>query len=374
MKFLKIALGLICLLILASNVRAMSHWTEARGVWDDICYLRQAHLFQLYGIGGLDTDLSRDEDRFLQGKLTEIGFPEGRLAPCHPPTASGKYVMQYPPGTGFVLALFPQGYQVVPLYVSVNLIVCGFALLAIFYARSLPSVAAAGVFGALTVYMMINPAKASYSIAPTMALCAIVGYLTALWLIKTKDSVWLVLLIGLLLGLSVNLRLPNLFLVAGYVLFLGVAFLRSRTAATFVRGLVFGLAFTIGMVPTLVANAINAGSPFATTYSSDDATAPEINLTILNQYLHDMQFVLILLAVGLTAWLLLTGRDGARQVALVVSGNLLVNLIFFVSHPTFTPYYVVPITMLSLWSVCFALALQPTESAEQARLGQAART
>ncbi len=100
----------------------------------------------------------------------------------------------------------------VPLYVSVNLIVCGFALLAIFRARSLSSVVAAGVFGALTVYMMINPAKASYSIAPTMALCAVVGYLTALWLIKTKDNVWLVLLIGLLLGLSVNLRLPNLFL------------------------------------------------------------------------------------------------------------------------------------------------------------------
>lgn len=367
------AFGLICLLILASNVRSMSHWTEARGVWDDICYLRQAHLFQLHGIGGLDTDASRDEDHFLQGKLNEIGFPAGHPPPCHPPTASGKYVMQYPPGTGFVLALFSQGHQVVPLYVSVNLIVCGFALLAIFRARSLSSVVAAGVFGALTVYMMINPAKASYSIAPTMALCAVVGYLTALWLIKTKDNVWLVLLIGLLLGLSVNLRLPNLFLAAGYVLFLGVTFLRSRTVAAFVRGLVFGLAFTIGMVPTLVANAINAGSPFATTYSPDDATAPEINLAILKQYLHDMQFILILLAVGSTVWLLLTGRGGARQVAFVVGGNLLANLTFFVSHPTFTPYYVVPITMLSLWSACFALTIQPTESAEQARLGRPAR-
>jgi len=373
MKFLKIAFGLICLLIVASNVRTMSQWSEARGVWDDICYLRQAHLFQLYGVGGLDTDVSRDDDHFLQGKLKEIGYPDGQAAPCHPPTASGKLVMQYPPGTGFVLALFPQGHQVVPLYVSVNLIVCGFALLAIFYARQLPSVVTAGVFGALAVYMMINPAKASYSIAPTMGLCAIVGYLTALWLIKAKDNVWLVLLIGLLLGLSVNLRLPNLFLVAGYVLFLGVSFLRSRTAATFVRGLVFGVAFSFGMVPTLIANAINAGSPFRTTYSPDDATAPEISLAILNQYLHDMQFVLILLAVGSTALLLLTGRGRARQVALVVGGNLLVNLIFFVSHPTFTPYYVVPITMLSLWSTCFAFTMQPAESVEQVRLGQAAR-
>lgn len=371
MKFLKIAFGLVCLLILASNVRAMSHWTEARGVWDDICYLRQAHLFQLHGIDGLDTDVSRDEDHFLQGKLKEIGFPEGAPAPCHPPTGSGKYVMQYPPGTGLVLALFPQGYQVVPLYVSANLIVCGFALLAIFYARSLWSVAASGVFGALAIYMMINPAKASYSIAPTMAVCALVGYLTALWLIRARHNVWLVVLIGLLLGLSVNFRLPNLFLVAGYVLFLGVSFLASRTATTFVRGLLFGGAFVVGMVPTLMANAINAGSPFATTYSPDDATVPEINLAILKQYLHDMQFVLILLAVGSTVWLLRTGRGGARQVALLVGGNLLVNLIFFLSHPTFTPYYIVPITMLSAWSVCFAVAMRPPESAEQARLGQA---
>ncbi|MCP3371509.1 hypothetical protein [Bradyrhizobium cajani] len=364
------AFGLICLLILASNVRVTSHWTEARGVWDDICYLRQAHLFQLYGIGGLDTDVSRDEDHFLKGKLKEIGFPEESPAPCHPPNASGKYVMQYPPGTGLVLALFPQGHQVVPLYVSVNLIVCGFALLAIFYARSIWSALGAGVFGALAVYMMINPAKASYSIAPTMALCAVVGYLTALWLIRAKHNVWLLLLIGLLLGLSVNLRLPNLFLVAGYVLFLGVAFLRSRTVTTFVQGLVFGLAFIVGMIPTLVANAINAGSPFVTTYSSDDAKALDIDLAVLTQYLHDMQFALILLAVGSTVWLLRTGQGGARQVAFVVGGNLLVNLIFFVGHPTFTPYYVVPITMLSAWSVCFALVMQPAEPATQARLGQ----
>jgi hypothetical protein len=26
-----------------------------------------------------------------------------------------KLVMQYPPGTGFVLALFPSGFQVIPL-------------------------------------------------------------------------------------------------------------------------------------------------------------------------------------------------------------------------------------------------------------------
>lgn len=371
MQILKLAFGLICLLILASNVSMMSRWSEARGVYDDVCYLRQAHLFRLHGIGGFDTDLSRDEDHFLEQKLKDIGFPEDRVAPCHPPAKSGKFVLQYPPGTGFLLALFPEGHQVVPLYVGASLIVCGFALLGIWMARSRPEVLAAGVFGALAVYMMINPAKASYSIAPTMVICAVTGYLTALWLARARGEAWLVLLIGLLLGLSVNFRLPNLFLVAGYVLYLGITFLRQRTGANFIRGLVFAIAYVVGMAPTLIANAINAGSPFTTTYGSEDALAPELDLEILSRYLHDLQFGLILLAVGSAAWLLRAGDGRARHVAFLVGGNLLINLLFFLSHPIFTPYYVLPITMLSVWSVCFTGLLQSPKTAPQGGYKQA---
>jgi hypothetical protein len=38
--------------------------------------------------------------------------------------------------------------------------------------------------------------------------------------------------------------------------------------------------------------------------------------------------------------------------------NLAVNLAFFVSHPVFTPYYTIPISMLSLWSLLFASSMQ----------------
>jgi hypothetical protein len=134
----------------------MSHWNEARGVYDDVCYLRQAHLFQRFGLGGLDTDISRDDDRYLAAKLKEIGFPTWRdtaTAPCHTPMpATKKLVMQYPLGTGFVLALFPQGFQVIPLYVSATVIVFGFALLAIFYARSQSSILLTSAFGRLAIY------------------------------------------------------------------------------------------------------------------------------------------------------------------------------------------------------------------------------
>jgi hypothetical protein len=50
------------------------------------------------------------------------------------------------------------------------------------------------------------------------------------------------------------------------------------------------------------------------------------------------------------------------QAALVVAGNLVVNLIFFMTHPVFTPYYTIPIAMLSLWTLLFATLIPHPET------------
>jgi hypothetical protein len=222
---LKIIFGIVLVLVLASNVLSISRWSESRGVYDDICYLRQAHLFQRFGAGGLDTDLSKDDDHYLAQKLQAINFPgwnDPARVPCHTlMPASNKYVLQYPPGTGFVLALFPSGYQVIPLYMLTSAVVFGFALLALVYASTLYTVIMAGTFGAAAIYLMINPTKASYSVAPTMIVCALAGLLTARLVANgSPHRLALIAAIGLLIGLSVNLRLPNLFLSAGYFLLL----------------------------------------------------------------------------------------------------------------------------------------------------------
>jgi hypothetical protein len=359
----KIVFGLLCLAILASHTVTMSRWSEARGVHDDVCYLRQAHLFQRFGLNGFNTDATRDDDHYFVGKLKEIALPEPENVkrwPCHVEKPSGKAILQYPPGTGFLLALFPQGFQVAALYISASVIVCGFALLGIFMAGGLPSVGA-GVFGSLAVYCMINPARASYSMAPTMALCSIVGFLTALWLTRVKQSPWLVALIGFLVGVSVNLRLPNLLLASGYCVFFAVAFLRSHAPATILNGLGFGAGILVGMLPTLIAQSINAGSPIATTYGASDAVRPAFNVAVLGEYLRDTQSLLIALAIGCTFWSLRIGAGATRQIAFIVASNLLINLAFFLSHPVFTPYYVVPIAMLSIWTLSFARLMDPQE-------------
>ncbi|WP_027581312.1 hypothetical protein [Bradyrhizobium sp. Ai1a-2] len=360
MKQLKTAFGVVLLLILVSNIWTISKWNESRGVYDDICYLRQAHLFQRFGISGLDTNIARDDDRYMLRKLQEINFPDPgdpALLPCHTFTAAlNKVVLQYPPGTGFVLALFPAGFQVIPLYAAASIAIFGFALLGLARAATRSAVVLAGVFGIVALYLMINPTKASYSVAPTMVVCALAGFLTVrLFASAGVRRILLAAAVGLLIGLSVNFRLPNLFLSAGYAVFFLIAFLRARNMNTFGQGLAFGIAFLIGMAPTLIANAINAGSPFSTTYGGVDVASPELKGGVLLQYVRDAQFPLLLIAIAWVAALWRSrGRVATRQIVAVVALNLVINLIFFITHPVFTPYYVIPIVMLSLWTLLFA--------------------
>jgi hypothetical protein len=376
MKTLKIICGAVCLLLFATQVWSMSHWNEARGVYDDICYLRQAHLFQRFGLAGLDTDISHDDDGYLVRKLKEINFPPSEPPPCHTPMpAAKKLVIQYPPGTGFMLALFPEGHQVIPLFLSATTIVLGFALLAIFYASSAEATLRVTGLGCLTIYIMINPVKASYSMAPTMVVCALAGFLTAKLFAgaQREGRLALTVLLGLLLGLSVNLRLANLFLAAGYCLFLLVAFLSNRKPVIFLRGVCFSVALLVGMSPTLAANWINAGSPFATTYTGQDVAPPTLSLEIVWQYVADMQFVLLVLAAVPVGYFLRAGVDsGIRRVALIAAVNLAVNVAFFFTHTAITPYYTIPIAMLSLWSVTFAALTGPAEAVDGSLVRQAA--
>jgi hypothetical protein len=168
--------------------------------------------------------------------------------------------------------------------------------------------------------------------------------------------------------------LPNLFLSSGYFLFFFVSFLINRKIETVVQGLLFGAAFLAGMAPTLLANAINAGSPFTTTYGAADTVPPDFDFGIIWQYVADMQFVLLVLASASTALILRLNRgNGITRTALVAAGNLLVNLAFFMSHPVFTPYYTVPVAVLSLWSLLFAGLMQSAETVNVDFPGRPAR-
>ena len=175
-----------------------------------------------------------------------------------------------------------------------------------------------------------------------------------------------------MIGLAVNFRLPNLLLASGYFLFLVASLILSRKIDVAMQGILFGAAFLTGMAPTLLANAINAGSPFATTYGGTDVTSPDFSFSVIWSYVSDMQFVLLMLGIlGTVSMLRWRRGTETRHVALVTAGNLVVNLAFFLSHPIFTPYYTIPVAMLSLWSLLFASLMQPEEVGDDDLLGQA---
>ena len=58
---------------------------------------------------------------------------------------------------------------------------------------------------------------------------------------------------------------------------------------------------------------------------------------------------------------------------MVAAGNLLVNIAFFMSHPVFTPYYTIPVAVLSLWSLLFGSLMQPAEAVDGRLVEQAAK-
>jgi hypothetical protein len=164
-----------------------------------------------------------------------------------------------------------------------------------------------------------------------------------------------------------------LFLAFGYFVFFLVSWLWSRKIEIALQGVLFGAAFVAGMVPTLLANAINAGSPFSTTYGGADVTPPDFSFSVIWSYVADMQFVLLVLAGAWSVQILRMHRgDAIGRTALVTAGNLLVNLAFFLSHPVFTPYYTIPVAMLSLWSLLFGCLMQPAEAVDGDLAGQAA--
>jgi hypothetical protein len=366
LRYLRLVGSILCLMIFSSNVWTMSQWNERRGVADDLCYLRQAHLFQQFGYHGLDTDILPETDNYFRKLVNEAGHPEWHSANgswCHVQmAATGKRVIQYPPGTGFLLAAFPEGFQVIPLYATATFLISLIAIFAISVARSKIDIAMATAFGCLALYFMINPAKASYSIPPTLVICAVVGFLTAAFFNATerRSRLGLIFMIGILLGISVNFRVANLVLSVAYFAALLIAFAWTRRLDNFWQGALFGLAYLIGMLPTLLANALNAGSPFSTTYGPDDTQTRHFVFSVASQYFSELQGVLILAGIaGVVGILIQRPSQSLKQTAILVAGNLLANLAFFLVHPIYQQFYLIPVAMLSFWTLLFGVLKTP---------------
>jgi hypothetical protein len=151
------------------------------------------------------------------------------------------------------------------------------------------------LLGSLALYFVVKPAKASFSIALTMVVCALAGHLIVVMFTarNRRSRVIATTITGLLLGLSISFRLPNLFLSAGPFLWLSIEAFKTRKPVAVLPLFIFGVAYLAGLTPTLVANTINAGSPFSTTHGPSDIVPLDLSFAIAKEYISDMQGVLI---------------------------------------------------------------------------------
>ena len=107
---------------------------------------------------------------------------------------------------------------------------------------------------------------------PTMPICIALALLTVIMTEAKQPKVQLAATaaLGIAPGLSVNIRIANALLAFGYLLVLAINLVRMRGRLQLLQGFLFCATFVAGILPTLVANSINAGSPFSTPYSSID--------------------------------------------------------------------------------------------------------
>jgi hypothetical protein len=133
----------------------------------------------------------------------------------------------------------------------------------------------------------------------------------------------------------------------------------------FLEGAIFGAAFLIGVLPTLWANHVNTGSALISPY---DVPRPQFSIdqTIeqLGLYLGGTQGVLLVVAALAAVSLLIFARGEARQVTAIAAMTLLFNIAYFFAYPIFTPYYLVPAAMLSLWLMLWGYLLHDFRAME----------
>lgn len=345
---------------------------------DDFGYLRQARLFQQEGtLGGLDTRIDDSATRALIALAQSTGLRERQwdeaIAPhCHHYDLNTKrIVLQYPPGTGWLMSFFTEGLQYRGMTTLVGLLMLGLFAWRLSVVQRSAGLAAIALLG-LAALLIFRDFHWSWSVVPSMLLALVAGDICARIFSSraTQAPLWLHALFGLVMGFAVNFRVSNLFLIAGLLVVYSVRLVSRDVRLRVAEGCAFGGAFLTGMTPLLIAQAINAGSVLAPTYNSGDASIPRLDW---EQFIKGFQFYLVekecsAFVLAAAALLLVTlalraaGRLRAGYVVLIVAVDLVSNMIYFMLHPITTPYYPVPVTMFSFAALSSALALTGNES------------
>jgi hypothetical protein len=356
---------------------------------DQQCYHRQAQLFDERGmIGGLDTAVTFEGAYYLLKRAKALGFfanPEPdwivTVAPeCHRyKQTTDKIISQYPPGTGFLLSLFPEGRRARVLYIAIETIVFAWFVYLLWFARNSGAVLLLCALGSFTAIQLNYEGYMSFSLAPSMLLCMLLAFCTVKMLTckAQRRRVLLAAICGGLLGISVSVRTANLLLAGAYMLAFGDIYLRKRWREIFAVALAFGIALFIALIPSLAANAINAGSPFATTYGGEDAARPIFTwaqITAAVDYHFFGEGIGYVFDAGLTLTILFEiARRFLRlktipYLSFINIATWTIAAAYYMTHSILNSYYIIPTALFSIslivFGFCEIISLKRTSEKE----------
>jgi hypothetical protein len=344
---------------------------------DPFGYSRMADAIRTARASGASPDffIHDDQTRWLIAKFKENHLPVSDWSEAvtthahHYFPGTDQVGPQYPPGTGWVMSLFPKDGAVMDLdQLSIILLVVGGILILVWCATNGLPMSCLMVAGAVTAFL--SPYQwifsSSYSINATI-FPLFLGILLAWFAAKSRrqlTSAIFALGSGILFGLLIQTRIASvLFLPAILLIFLPG---KIRLVFWYLIGVVLN-----GILPVLLHNKTITGNFFGMTYSKSDSRQELgcIYKNSLHYYSHfsdSAGYYVLGLFLGLLLFvtvIFVTSRKGnsgwkswmKSHYGLVASPFVafVITIAYFLTHYVTTPYYLVP----GMLGVCLLLAL-----------------
>jgi hypothetical protein len=352
----------------------------AQGVWPD---------FQL------ESPQTRQLIDLMQQHKVPLSRWEEAVAPhAHHYFPRSRYVgVQYPPGTGLVLSIFPQGEAVYGLnrvVVFVYLVV-GIAVLVIaLWKRAWASIGLPILALSLGMMVLTRIAADTFSInavlVPILFTCCL-SLLALRFRTGGRNNLgfFCALFAGLCFGFATLIRLPSLLMLPGFLVLLWPDRLRFKT---FPIALVVGLTLT-GIIPVLVNQQEVAGAWYLPTYADVDAAVP--TLDTLKSNFHFFlgngpgaldNWALLYALLGFCGFLIFHARNASeaksnrlqlswKRLTISVALIWLISIWFFLTHAVTGAHYMIPAVLATATLVGFgAFGIECTSRTARINLRQ----
>jgi hypothetical protein len=281
---------------------------------------------------------------------------------------AGRVGVQYPPGTGLVLALFPEGIAVHRLnrFVVALFLVVGLGIL-VLAARNQSWAAAGGVIFALQLGLEILGwvGDSSYSINVILAPLLLSFLLLYLALVlrlgaeRASAAACVAFLSGACFGFAMLVRLPLLFLLPGALwLLYETTHWINRSIIAFLLGWML-----CGVLPLLLHQQQVAGAWYLSTYDDKDGALPNLTVVPTNLLYYFVRGdgdryngALVISLIGFVGVATLTSKAGKQPSRLtwhriVLSALLLwgISTLYFLTHRITVPYYQLPAILAAVF-------------------------